>query len=250
MSDSSSKKQQEKIIFRHCWQENLTYCWLFRMLLIDYWFQLSGVNFEDIQKKYWQSFKRVTSWASTLFTAVCLEEIIWTDFILISRSCIETLKLSIVCQNWQERKKQPTLSSLFAPGGAFYLSNFTTPGGLLLFQASNRVFFSLNFPEVCVCCWAVPAKTHTATHTDGDRLERFCLLPGIEGLAAILTDWGVEGRHGGPSAPHSVKSLHWFNKTAATVQFMWNHMQILSLRSFLSSNINNMNRSSLKNLSF
>ncbi len=130
---------------------------------------------------------------------------------------------------WRNIKTFNLLSEQTAEGRSSTLCRHTLPqaepfiyqtlphqGVCCYFRPPIMSFFSLNFPEVSVCCWAVVAKTHTATHTDGDWLEQFCLLPGIEVLASTLTDWGVEGRHWGPSWPRWVKSLHSFHKPAAT----------------------------------
>lgn len=101
------------------------------------------------------------------------------------------------------------LSEQTVEGGSSRLCRHTLPqaepfiyqtlphqGGCCYFRLPIMFFLSLNFPEVSVCCWAAEAKTHTATHTDGDWLEEFCLLPGIEVLASTLTGRGVEGVEG------------------------------------------------------
>lgn len=175
-----------------------TYCWLFWMLRIDYWFQLSSADFEDIWNQ-WQSLKR--------------------------RRC-QKLRLRLVygclssgnhLNSFYFEKQTPRgniktfnlLSEQTVEGGSSRLCRHTLPqaqpfiyqtlphqGGCCYFRLPIMFFLSLNFPEVSVCCWAAEAKTHTATHTDGDWLEEFCLLPGIEVLASTLTGRGVEGVEG------------------------------------------------------
>lgn len=52
-------------------------------------------------------------------------------------------------------------------------------------------------------------------------------------LASTLTDWRVEGRLWGPSAPRGVKSLHWFDKPAATDSVLQNRVQFFEKPDFI-----------------
>lgn len=146
------------------------------MLHIDYWFQLSGADFEGT-RKWRQSFKSdtVRSGVSASFTAVCLEEIIWTDSILISRKPCRNIKtFNLLSEQTEEGTTGSLCHHTLPQAEPFIYQTLPHRGVCCYFWASNNVF-SLNFPEVGVCCWAVVAKTHTATHTDGDWLEWVCL---------------------------------------------------------------------------
>lgn len=84
---------------------------------------------------------------------------------------VETLKLSIFCQNRQEREEAADFCRHTLPQAEpFIYQTLPHRGVCCYFRPPITLLFVfflpfLNFPEVGVCCWAAEAKTHTATHT-------------------------------------------------------------------------------------
>lgn len=67
----------------------------------------------------------------------------------------------------------------------------------MLFSASLKLMFV-----------AAVAKTHTATHTGGDWLGRFCSVPGMEALASTLTRETLGTRRASHSEAQSAQKQH------------------------------------------
>lgn len=111
-----------------------------------YWLLILAVN-----PPFWRHPKTETSLSragvrsATLFAAVCLEEIIWTDFYFDEQRLDGNIKTFNLLSEETVEGGSSILSSHFAPGGAFYLPTFATLGGPLLFWASNQGFFFFLF---------------------------------------------------------------------------------------------------------
>lgn len=138
---------------------------------------------------------------ASLFTAVFLQETIWTDSILISRKPDGNIKtFNLLSEQTVEGRSSTLCRHTLPQAEPFIYQTLPHQGGCCYFRPPIMSFlFSKIFPEVGVCCRAAAAKTNTAPHTVGDWREQLCLLPGMEVLASTLTDRGAEGRRWGPS---------------------------------------------------
>lgn len=107
---------------------------------------------------------------STLFTAVCLRN-------HLNRFCFDKKQPDGNIQTFHRLSEQTvelTLSSHFAPGGAFYLSNFTTAGGRCYFRP----------PIMSLCLKFGGEFTRSCTH------RRRPAAPGLF-MASVLPHWAA-----------------------------------------------------------
>lgn len=199
-----------KFHWQHFISHSHTYCWFFKMLHIDYWFQLSGADFEGT-RKWRQSFKSdtVRSGVSASFTAVCLEEIIWTDSILISRKPCRNIKtFNLLSEQTEEGTTGSLCHHTLPQAEPFIYQTLPHRGVCCYFWASNNVFFPKFSWSWCLLLSGCSQNSHSYTHRRW--LARVGLFVAWDRGVGFNTDrLGEEGRGdtGDQWGPRWVKSV-------------------------------------------